>query len=292
MKSVIEEWTMEDSAKGKNQKSAAAAGPTGPRTREGKARSSRNSGTHLIFSRRVPERQEKEAAVLRRKLQEQFQPRGAFEEEIVYDLVINRMQKRRIDEYEAGEFDKANSFIVKARYKKDEFRQSQAWLRLASTGDEALETWHRRLPPSHCISFLGTLKEMREARHLGPDKEIKFLRSLYKGQFTPHAAELMKDLSSMKHAQSECQSDTEQVEQIDQQFRASIAQIIDKEIEYQKSLSESEAEWDDIEFPVDGRILPADPIFDRIERYRTANAREFSRLLEQLETVRRLCSKK
>jgi hypothetical protein len=61
---------------------------------------------------------------------------------------------------------------------------------------------------------------------------------------------------------------------IDQEYRTPIARIIDQEIEYQKWFGERDSQWEDIDFPLDGRTLPADPILDRVERYRTANARE------------------
>ena len=115
---------------------------------------------------------------------------------------------------------------------------------------------------------------------------------LYWGEFTPLAAQMMTEFGTMKYARGACQGDAKQLEHIDQEYQAPIARIIDKEIEYQKWLSKTEAYWADIEFPLDGLTFPADPILDRVECYRTANARGLSRLLENLETVRRLCPKK
>jgi hypothetical protein len=157
----------------------------------------------------VPEGQEKAAAALCRRLQKQFQPRGVAEGELIYDMAINRMQKRRIDEYAAREFDKACCLIVKERYERNQFLQSQAWLRLALTGDEALEAWRRRLPPNHCISFLRKLKEMLEERDIVPDKAITQLQFVYGGQFTAISAKLLHEFSMIKLAQCACQGDEE-----------------------------------------------------------------------------------
>src|SRR5260370_39958902 len=92
-------------------KNRASRGPSGPRTSEGMRRSSQNSGKHLIFSGRVLEEEKKDAVFLTRALREQFRPQGALGNEMIDDLVINRIRKRRIDRYEAREFINASLYV-------------------------------------------------------------------------------------------------------------------------------------------------------------------------------------
>ena len=84
---------------------------------------------------------------------------------------------------------------------------------------------------------------MNEKRDPVPDEGISLLQFLYREEFTPLAAKMMTEFGTMKYARGACQGDEKELEQIDQEYQAPIARIIDAEIEYQKWLSESEAEW-------------------------------------------------
>jgi len=63
---------------------------------------------------------------------------------------------------------------------------------------------------------------------------------------------------------------------------------VEAEIKFQRNRIQLESEWEDVEFPLGAVKFPADSIIERIERYRTSNEREFRRLLENFEIIRRL----
>jgi hypothetical protein len=268
-------------------KNRATTGPTGPRTSQGKINSSRNSGKHLIFSGRVLGEEKKEVIFLTRALQEQLRPHGVLEYEMIDDLVLNRIRKYRIENYETRQFGRATLHVAKHRYEQDEQRQAQAWLRAALSGDEALETWFDRLPPNHCVPFLRTLKEMIENRGPHPDEDSKLLRFIYKKQFSELGAKMMSLCTDLKCTR-ENEKDEKQLKLIDQKYRRLLLEIVEAEIKFQGNQIEFETIWEDVEFPLGVVMFPEDSIMDRIERYRTSNAREYNRLLENLEIIRRL----
>ena len=80
---------------------------TGPRTAKGRARSSQNAAKHWIESRRILPEEQDEAAILRSGFDADFKPEGLIEQEIIDDLVFNRLHKRRIDSACTREFSKA-----------------------------------------------------------------------------------------------------------------------------------------------------------------------------------------
>ena len=82
---------------------------TGPRTQRGKARSSQNAAKHWIESGRILPDEQEEAAILRSGLEEDFRPDGLIEHEIIDDLVLNRLHKRRVDVAMTREFSREPS---------------------------------------------------------------------------------------------------------------------------------------------------------------------------------------
>ena len=189
-----------------------------------KRQSSLNSGKHLIFSERILEVEKKDAVFLTRAWREQLRARGPLEFESIANIVLNRLRNKRIDRYETREFKKASLYVVKHRFEKSEQRQTQAWLRTACSGDEALETRRDRLPPDHCISFLMTLKDMIEKRGPRPDEDSKLLRFIYGRQFTELGATMMSHFSDLKHA-LEFEKDENQLSIIDQKYRRLLPEI-------------------------------------------------------------------
>jgi hypothetical protein len=89
-----------------SKKGTSSYNATGPRTLTGKARSSQNAAKHWLQSRRILPEERKAAAFLRRGFEEDFKPLGLSEQEIVDDIVFNRLHKRRIDIVFTREFSK------------------------------------------------------------------------------------------------------------------------------------------------------------------------------------------
>jgi hypothetical protein len=63
-------------------------GQSGPKTRNGKLRSSRNSAKHWIESHRILPHEENDAAILRSGLIADFKPQGLLELEVIEDFDI------------------------------------------------------------------------------------------------------------------------------------------------------------------------------------------------------------
>jgi hypothetical protein len=80
---------------------------TGPRTPEGKARSSRNSTIHGLTGkwRKLPNEQPKDLLEMHEDYREALQPIDALEEGLVERLVVAQYRLRRIARIEVGYFD-------------------------------------------------------------------------------------------------------------------------------------------------------------------------------------------
>ena len=133
---------------------------TGPRTPKGKSRSSRNAAKHWIEAGRILPDEQQDAAVLRYGFEEDFKPQGLMEEEVIDDLVFNRLIKRRIDIAFTREFSKAS---IETIIKEMELRERpviQYWLRIAQLSNHyPIERGGaERLSPSACISALRGLQ--------------------------------------------------------------------------------------------------------------------------------------
>ena len=85
-----------------------ALSSTGPRTAEGKARSSRNALKHGIFAQEVVIRDgdgaedPKQFEALLERLWDEFQPVGALEEKLVECIAVSYWRLRRAQRFEVG----------------------------------------------------------------------------------------------------------------------------------------------------------------------------------------------
>src|SRR3954451_15916292 len=88
-------------------------GRTGPRTVQGKEKSSQNSVKHGIFATAVVLPGESQAAfdALLRGLCEDFQPVGTFEDGLVEVLAVTRWRQRRLLIAEGAEIQAGRQFI-------------------------------------------------------------------------------------------------------------------------------------------------------------------------------------
>ena len=161
---------------------------TGPRTPKGKARSSQNAAKHWIESRRILPEEQEEAAILRRGFEQDFQPEGLIEHEIIDDLVFNRLHKRRIDIATTREFSKATVEKAIELGENNERPVARYWLRLTNVqGMHSVEP-AERVPPGLCIGALQGL--MKRIGDRGPQSEdLAFLRTVYGDQPTERAAQ-------------------------------------------------------------------------------------------------------
>ena len=256
---------------------------TGPRTPRGKARSSQNSAKHWIESKRILPEEQKEAAILRNGFAEDFKPDGLIEHEIIDDFTLNRLHKRRIDIVFAKEFYKAT---IKNAIKLDDNNLRPAaryWLRQANLlrghSDEPAE----RVDPKVCINELRRLT--KEIRDLGPQPgHLEFLREIYGDQPTPGAALSMNILAELEGLRTE---KDEAAAAIRRNRKGLILDALRAEIESQEVRQSLAEDLVAIECLSELQEPPHHTL-ETLLRYRAANSREFTSLLESFERIRRL----
>jgi hypothetical protein len=246
---------------------------TGPRTPGGKARSSRNAAKHWVLSKRILPEELEQAAILRNGIEEDLKPEGLIEQEIIDDLVLNRLHKRRIDILFAKEFSKANIKKSLALNENNERPLVRYLLRRANLLRGQSAEPARRLRPVDCIHELEGL--MKQIGHRGPQSDdLELLQAIYGGQPTPLAAQAMRMLADFPKEQTE-------------KDRAAILNLLRAEIESQKFRQKLATDLLAIECPTDSYELPG-PAFETLLRYGAANAREFASLSDSFERIRRL----
>jgi hypothetical protein len=253
---------------------------TGPRTQRGKARSSRNAAKHWIESRRILPDEQEEAAILRSGFEEDFRPEGLIEREMIDDLVLNRLHKRRIDTAMTREFSKATVEKAIELRENKERPVARYWLRLANVLGRYPAEPAERVRPDVCIDTLEGL--MKLIRDRGPQPEdLAFLRTVYGDEPTEHAALTMNLLKDVRAGQSE------KDELARRNLQESVLETLETEVEVQTNRMKLANDLLAIESASDLQE-PGRNTLETLQRYRTANMREFTHLMDSLERVRRL----
>jgi len=257
---------------------------TGPRTPGGKVRASRNAAKHWIESGRILPGEQKQAAILRSEIAEHFNPQGAIENELIDDLTMNRLIRRRIDIADTREYSKAAVEKTMRSVENNERSSAQFWLRSAGREYRPKRDRGERLRPGVCISSLEAL--MRRIGDRGPlPVDLADLRAYYADQPTEHAAMAIYELSSVaeNHTLQDGKADPTQ----ESQRKEDILEALQCEIDMQKNREEMEEKLEAIEVASDIQEPPG-PALDTLLRYRAANTREFNVLLNSLQRVRKL----
>lgn len=257
---------------------------TGPRTPKGKARSSRNAAKHWIESGRILPGEQKEAAILRSGLTEDFNPQGTIENELIDDLTMNRLIKRRVDKAFTREFSKA-AFGNEMQFVENiENSNLQYWLRFAGRRYWPHRELGERLRATQCIEELKALKLQISVR--GPQPEdATMLQCIFGDQPTEHAALAMHELTRVLESQTVDSSGAAPADGTEP--KDAILETLESEIDMQKNREEIENNLEAIEIASDLQEPPG-PTLDILLRYRAANTREFNTLLNSLERIRNL----
>jgi hypothetical protein len=259
---------------------------TGPVTPRGRARSSQNAAKHWVVSKRILPGEQQEAAILRNGFTKDFNPEGSIENEVIEDLVFNRLMKRRVDVAITRAFSKAA--IEKSASLVDIGERSavQFWLPPAEVrGTNRREREPaERLRPDLCIAALKILKG--QISDHGPQPEhLAALRRIYGDQPTEHAAKAMHQLLLLTN--KEGVQDQKGEAAFEEVLKNILLDTLQTEIELQKNREEFANEISAVEFATDVQE-PARPALEILLRYRAANTREFRELLDSLERIRRL----
>ena len=259
---------------------------TGPRTPKGKARSSQNAAKHWIESGRILPEEQREAAILRRGFEDDFKPQGLIEEEVIDDLVFNRLIKRRIDIAFTREFSKASIETTIKEMDHRERSSIQYWLRIAGLSNEYRTERERAEPlnPDDCIPALKTLQSLIRERGVQPE-DLPKLRDIYGDQPTEYAALAMYLLVPVATKQAE-QDKTAEAKN-DAELKTNILEALQTEIQQQERRQDLAQRILEIECAPDLQEPPRHTL-ETLLRYRAANTREFNSLLDSLERIRRL----
>jgi hypothetical protein len=257
----------------------------GPKSRNGKLRSSRNAAKHWIESGRILPGEQEAAAVLQTEFMADLEPEGLLGIEIIDDLTLNRLVKRRIDVAFTREFARASIEKTIALTEKSEHSGTQYWLRRANWDgiNWAKTEKAERLRPTYCVAALESLK--RKIADRGPDpRDLEYLRELYGDQPTQSAATAMYKFLLVTAKQA-VQDKTETLDP--KKLKESILETLQYEIEFQRHLEELEAKAITVDLASSSQEPPRTEL-ETLLRYRAANIREFKDLLECFERVRRL----
>jgi len=257
---------------------------TGPRTPRGKARSSQNAAKHWVESRRILPEELEEAAILRSGFEEDLKPEGLIEHEIIDDLTLNRVLRRRIDMAFTREFSTATSEKEIELRENRERSVARYWLRLANVLGRDSAEFAERLRPDDCIPPLRGLVGRIGDR--GPQPEdLALLQAIYGDEPTKYAAiamRLLAEVEAVQTAKDEAVAATSRKE-----LEKKILDVLQTEIKRQENREEQEIIRTVTKF-ASALQEPLQHALETLLRYRVANAREFSGLLDSLERIRRL----
>lgn len=269
----------------RNSNGSRRPGPTGPRTRGGKRRSAQNASKHNIFAKRILPDEVKEAHRLFAQFVEDLRPQTSLELEKIGDLVQNRLQTRRIDKYVVQEFAKAEApSLLESADRLDARYRSELFC--AAAPQSVPRDAAHQLHPRYRIWFLAGLKAHVEKDGAQPDSDLAALDTIYGDALTANATEIVRLYKILKlgpPGREEGDGASERAS-----LQAHILEQLEREIAAQTCRWELEQKRDEVEIMRNSMVLLPEPLFTRIERYRSENTREFERHLGVIERIRRL----
>lgn len=160
-----------------------------PRTLQGKRRSARNASKHKILVGRILPEEANAAYCIWEELVKDLNPRGMLALEIVLDLVLNRIQRRRIDEYGLTEIVKDREHCFDNFVNAFDQGLAEPWLRLMDPQSADSVVW-KRLTPEACIEVLRRLRAEVEERGPSPEEDIEVLGCVYGQESTARGQQL------------------------------------------------------------------------------------------------------
>jgi hypothetical protein len=203
--------------------------------------------------------------------------------ELVDDIVVNRVIKRRLDRYTVNEFEKATRRHYGDFFEMRDRRRAEFLVRQTAVQKGTESTGWERVDAKDCASVLDGLRTKIRESGLSPNEEIGILHRIYGERPTSNGTLI---INIYNRVNSEERSGARRAERTEHQ--AEILELLDAEIEKQGFLAELQAALDEKELAQHIRVLPQPEILDHVQRYRTANAREFTQLLADYERIRRM----
>jgi hypothetical protein len=284
-KSTYWETTIMSKSARRSPNNPSGPGSGGPRTPAGKRRSAQNASKHKIFAGRILPEEQKEAMKLFAQFQEDLQPECSLENEIISDLVLNRLQARRIDKHFVYEVRKAGVPAVLADLGQLDARYRANYIHsavrlVASTPEDAVRG---AIHPGHCVWALEVLKANIVSHGAQPQGDLTVLNGIYGTEMTATAIEIVRLYRLLERAQAQGAAASEAAS-----LQAEILVKLDHEIGLQQHRWQLEHARDQFEIGTDRAPFLTDADLTRLERYRSGNMRQFVRLLEAFQRIRRL----
>jgi hypothetical protein len=268
---------------------------TGPRTRRGKQRASRNATKHGVFSRVAILDSESKAEYeeLLAGLREKLQPEGALEELLVEKIGILAWRQRRLLLAESAEIRKNTEFVESDQRDRDYEAAGMFWNMVGFLRVRGLiGNTHNRYVLERCLEWLGDLRKRIEKVGFRPSEDAPILRMLYGDR---EVIRLRNDLYDsyetwLRIAEAPEQERERKRYPSPSEARLLVMEEIDKEIRRikrdQKVRSSAQAARTQLE--IQSRNVPDGPGLDRLLRYETSLERSFDRTLSQLERLQRI----
>lgn len=259
----------------------------GPRTARGKARSSQNSSKHKIFVHCVLPEEEEEAILLLEETREELLLNGSLELRKGRDYVESEFESRRIEKFAVQQFRKAQNLADLSSLEQAQALYTPLMRRPIPKEKEGQPGYCTRMRPAWCAMFLRDLRRNIEKLGPRPDVDMDYLSRIYGHEVTGGgeaiAAHYQMFIYKCAHPANEKTPEGKAPK-----YKDMLLDIINQEINIQEGLAALEPLQVAV-ISVPGLVVfPPDEVLDRIEKYRTANARKRKRLLEELQTIRDL----
>ena len=263
----------------------------GPRTRQGKEKSSRNSLIHGILSKAVVlkgESQDEYDALLN-GLREHFQPVGALEEDHVELLAVTRWRQRRVLIAEGAEIQAGTDFI-ESDERQRQSAEAATFSQMGLNGGLIGRVSNPRALRG-CLVLLEELRGQIETNGFQPEHDNPILTTLYGSLNNEHwertVLYLYQGWSRIARASDEERGLCEfpSVEECKKSFLANLAGQKDRLERWEKERASIEASR--LKLEAQRRTVPYSPRLDQLIRYSASLERTFERTLNQLERAQR-----
>lgn len=268
---------------------------TGPRTKQGKQRASRNATRHGIFSTAIILKNESRAEYdrLLARLLEACQPEGAAEELLVENLATTTWRKRRLLLAESAEIQMRIEFAEWDQRSRDQKEAEEVGSEPTDEHDHGLiRHIHNPDVLERCLELLAELRKQVEDDDFIQEDDTPILQIIYGDREENRLREDLYDLYETWVSTSAASKEEREREGYasPSQCRKNVLKEIDGEIRYlkceQKERGSVQAARTLLEMK--SYNVPDHPALDRLLRYEAMLDRSLDRTLSQLERLQRM----
>ena len=277
-------------------------GPTGPRTKRGKQRSSRNGIKFGIFSKATLLKDEspKELQSLREALWKSMPPGDSFEEIMLDKIASVFWRLRRTLVAESAEVSINSNFVEIDQRRAEQvqaqniYRRRQQEAAFGLSNEDPGLIWDISNPDvlDRCSELLVELRQRIEIMGLNWDMDSAMLQTVYGNTCTRHRRKTLYDSYQFYFKIAKVPECERQSKDFDtpEECKQDLLQAIDREI---LSLTKHKQNRESIEFKrrkvmILRQCVPNSSGMDLLLRYRTSLERELDRALTQYERAQRI----